>query len=296
MKFGPTCQLSVEVLPNAAGVAQGYLVIDPDLTVEFEIKRNSLGSSQTGTFKVKNLSEKTRNLIYKDRYSTALFRSVQFRAGYGTFMPLLFNGWMFQAFSYRQGVDFITEIDCWDGAMAMANGFSTVGVGANVSAAQIIGLLTNDLPNTAGTPIIGKFPQVNTRGACLCGNTWQLIQQYCGGVAIIDNNQVKVLGPNEAITSDEIPVIDADTGLLGSPRRYDALIEFEMLFTPQLTVGQIVLLQSVTNSIFNGTYKVMGFEHRGTISPAVAGDDRITKVSLWLGTQLLELVAGKAVQ
>lgn len=66
-----------------------------------------------------------------------------------------------------------------------------------------------------------------------------------------------------------------------------------MLFEPRLTIGQQVQLQSQTNRIFNGMYKVMGFEHSGMISPAVGGDCK-SSVSLWLGTQVLETVTGRA--
>jgi hypothetical protein len=71
------------------------------------------------------------------------------------------------------------------------------------------------------------------------------------------------------------------------------MLDFEMLFEPRLTIGQTVQLKSDTNRIFNGIYKVMGFEHSGTISDAVAGPCK-TSVSLWLGTQVLETVKGTA--
>jgi hypothetical protein len=126
----------------------------------------------------------------------------------------------------------------------------------------------------------------------LFGNTWNIIRQESDNLAIIDNGQVKILQPNEAIASD-IPVITSASGLLSSPARSGQMIELDMLFEPRLTVGQIVELDSTTNRLYNGTYKVMGFTHSGMISPAVAGPAKST-VQLWLGTEAIQLIEGTA--
>ncbi len=67
------------------------------------------------------------------------------------------------------------------------------------------------------------------------------------------------------------------------------MIEFDMIFEPRFTVAQIIELQSETNRILNGDYKVMGFVHQGLISPSVDAP-RITHVSLWKGTAALKPV------
>jgi hypothetical protein len=170
---------------------------------------------------------------------------------------------------------------------AAANGQSSTTVAGGQSYASIINGLNSDLP-FLDAPKIGTVPGASKRGTVLFGNTWKLIQQYSGGNAAIDNNRLLVLGPNECIPG-EIPVIDSSTGLLGSPARSNAVLEFEMLFTPQLQIGQIVKLESVVNRLFNGFYKVVGFRHEGMISPSVAGAAKTT-VQLWLGTQALTTV------
>ena len=67
-----------------------------------------------------------------------------------------------------------------------------------------------------------------------------------------------------------------------------------MLFEPRLTLGQIINLQSTTNKQYNGLYKVVGFTHRGTISPAVCGDLRTT-VNLFIGQGELSTIQGAVV-
>ena len=298
VKFGRKCLLSIEVKTQLFtqgfdGSSNNNIVIGDPFTVEFEVQRNALGSSQTATFKVYNLGEATRKLIYADQYDSAnRFRAIQFRAGYAGFTPLIFNGFLRKAASAREGVNMVTTIEAYDGGLAMAAGFTSQTVVSGTPLSDVLANLAKSLPNTAGTPIIGNFSGAGSRGKVLFGNTWNIIRQESNNLAFIDNGQVKILQPNEAIKSD-IPVITSESGLLGSPARSGQMIEFEMLFEPRLTVGQIVQLESTTNRLYNGTYKVMGFTHSGTISPSVGGPAK-SKVSLWLGTSAIELITGSA--
>lgn len=303
MKFIRKCQLAIEVDPvhttgNDPGQSDGSnnLVIPPQFTIDFEITRQNWGSSQHATFRVYNLGPKTRNRLYKDPYALTEYRAVQFRAGYedDISLPLCFNGYVSSATSYRVGRDVITEITCYDGGQVMANGFISQTMASGLSVQQILKTLANALPRAAGSPIIGSFTSVSSRGKVLFGNIWNLILQESGNLATIDNGQVKILNYNEAIDA-EIPLIDASSGLLGSPKRSATSLDFDMILEPRLTMGQIVQLQSVVNPLFNGTYKVQGFTHRGTISPAVAGD-AITSVKLFIGTSELQIIQANVVQ
>lgn len=290
--------MSVEVNPNAQGVTQNNLTIPEELTIDFEISRQSLASSQEATFRIYNLSAKTRGLIFKDPYALTEFRAIQFRAGYrdDPVLPLCFNGFIRSAVSYRPsgGTEMITEIKAYDGGLAMANGFTTQTIASGTSIAQMISLLAKQLPRISGSPIVGAFPVTNKRGTVLVGNTWGLLLELSGGLATIDNGQVKALNYNEAIAA-EIPVINSESGLLGSPQRSTTKLDLEILFEPRLTLGQIIQLVSTSNKLFSGTYKVMGFVHRGTISPAVAGPCSTT-VSLFFGSSELQVVQANLVQ
>ncbi len=196
---------------------------------------------------------------------------------------MLFNGTVKQATSYRRAgsADVITEIEAWDGGSAMANGYSLRSVAGGAIFSDLLKSLAQDLPGLGATPIVGSFPSRTSRGSVFAGNTWNYILQLSQGLAIIDNNQLKVLNQDEVIQA-EVPVITSESGLLGSPVRANAMIKATILFEPRLTVGQIVQLRSSVNPVYSGTYKVMGFTHRGTISPSVDGE-RITEVTLWDG-------------
>ena len=299
MKFLPRCQLSVEVAPNAQGMTTANIVIPPELTIDFDINRSSLSSSQTATFRIENLNEETRNLLHKDQYATTEARAIQFRAGYGKTLPLCFNGRVLAASSYRAegSADFITEITAFDGGFAMVNGWTSVTIAAGTSVSQILANLAASLPQLTGKPIIGNFPDTNRRGKVLFGNTWNILLTESNGLATIDNGQVKALQLNEAIDIEQtqIPVINSTTGLLGSPRRSATNIQCELLFEPRLTIGQVIKLESEDNRAFNGLYKVFGFTHRGTISPT-KDRPRRTTVLLYFGSGEWNMVKAQLVQ
>jgi hypothetical protein len=268
-------------------------------TVEFQISRRSLTSAQTGTFRVYNLGADVRSAIQKDVFQFTQLRAIQFRAGYdspnGKFAPIVFNGTVLTAYSWREGENWITEIEAFDGGYQMANANNvSLTLSPGAAASSVITQLAQQLPNLTGTPIVGSFPSTNLRGEVLFGNAWSLIVQKSNGLATIDNGQVKALNYNEVIQG-EIPLISSETGLLGSPKRTTSTLEFDMIFEPRLTVGQIVRLESSTNRQFSRNWKVLGFDHQGTISPAVGGDC-LTSVRLWFTTQDLQLVPGTPVQ
>ena len=281
-------------------LANKFVEITLPYALDFEISRQNLSSAQTGHFRIYGLGEHDRNAIQKDIFQFTQLRAIQLRAGYesqpaGQFMPLVFNGTVLTAYSWREGQQWVTEIEAFDGGWQMANGSNvSITLAPNTSASAVVHQLCSQLPNLTGQPIIGDFPTTNKRGEVLVGSAWNLIQQKTNGQAVIDNGQVKALNFWECIRG-EIPVISAETGLLGSPKRTTSTLEFETIFEPCLTVGQIVEVQSVTNKQFNRSWKVIGFEHRGTISPSTAGEC-ITSVRLWFTTEDLQVIAGTPVQ
>jgi hypothetical protein len=251
-------------------------------TIEFEITRANLGSAQSATFRIYNLGLETRRAIQKDQWQF-IFRAIQFRAGYqspeGTLMPLLFNGVVRTAYSYRQGVDFITEIEAYDSVWSMTQGFTSLAIPGGITASQIIAWLAKDLPNTSGTPIIGNFPTVAKRGIALSGNTWNLIQRFTNQLAIMNNGRLIALKLNEVLKGG-LPLISAETGLLGVPKRTRSMLECQMIFEPRLTLCQLIELRTITLPELNRFWKVVGIQHRGMISPTVSGDCTST-ATLW---------------
>ncbi len=316
MKFNRTYSLFCEVGPyskptTANGstvpnnqVFQKYatqsVTIDLPFTVEFTIKRENLATAQTANFKIYNLAEKTRDIIYKEWFNGADYAAIQFRAGYkDQFVPLIFNGTVRQAYSSRVGRNnIVTEIEAYDGGFAQSNSFSNFTLSPGALLSDTIIRLNSDLIKTFPTPILGTLPKfVNQRASVFCGPTYSLIQNLLpvGVNATIDNNQLKVLGNNDCFKlNNQIFVISSATGLLDIPMRQGNFIQVKMLFEPRLTIGQQVQLISEDIPIYNNIYPIQGITHEGIISPSVNGP-LTTTVNLYLGPNGATTLTGNPV-
>lgn len=265
------------------------LVIQPPFTVEFDVTRNTLSSANICSIRIYNLGQNNRNKIRFNKMDTGDYRSVQLQAGYGTNLPIVFSGNITQAWSVREGNNFITSIECFDAGFAFANAQTNTPFPSGTAQTTVIKTLASSLPNvTLGA--IGSFPGSLTRGASLSGNTIDLLRELTGGGFFIDNGKAYCLGDSEAIQG-EMLLINSESGLLGTPVREQTLLNFDMMFEPRLTVGQKIQLDSSTGGNFNGFYKIISLKHRGTISAAVCGD-AITTVGMFYGNFALQIVPG----
>lgn len=292
MKFNARYSLSVEVAPgtpalgsdDSADAGPRNIPFSLPIRCDFDVRRALLSSAQTATFRLYMLGERDRDLVQKDWFDLSDVRAIQFRVGWEDETPtLIFNGTVKSAQSSRQGASegFITVIEAFDGGAAMANGFSTKSIAGGALVSDLIKGLALDLPGIDGGAVVGTFPGTTKRGAIFCGNTWQYIIQLTDGLAFIDDGKVKALQPNEYFGA-QVPVINAESGLIGTPQRFRNMMRVNMLLTPQFSIGQLVSLQSQALKKFNGLYKVVGVSHRGTISEAQAGERR-TELTLWSG-------------
>ena len=145
-------------------------------------------------------------------------------------------------------------------------------------------IITEDLG--AGIGSLGSFKNkgvFSQQPVTFSMPAWEALKSVTGGKCYIDSGKVFCMDDNDVIEGTTT-VINSLTGLLGSPKMNGMFVTFEMIFEPSLVNGQKIDLESDYQPRFNGTYKVVGLEHTGTISGAVAGKCK-TKVILMFGNQ-----------
>lgn len=278
-KFQRAFKLVYTVPPTTTEPDAEVIEISSPLTVEFDITRNTFAQSNTATFRLHNLAPSTRDKIFQDRYNIFRYCFVDFYAGYGDQLSLLFTGKVLQAYSEKQGTEIITEIQAMDNDIIQSYSLHTFEAGT--SKTDVIKTLASDMPNT-------QLNAVGNQGGVLANRlivddlTFVAINKVTGNSAFIDMGKLNVLNNNEVLKDVEIYKIDSDTGLLGTPKRRDAQVEVDLIFEPRITVGQLVEIESSTASIFDGQFKVIGIHHTGTISGAIAGEARTT-LNLFIG-------------
>ena len=252
------------------------VTIGGDLTIEFNIVRNTLASANTASFSVKNLAPKTRSAVYKDLYNVEEFRAIQFFAGYDDLqknakLTLLFNGTIKSAYNNRPagGTEFSTDIECFDGTLSAFDNIN-LNIKKGVELKEIFKEVTKSMTDIDGFTIGDGFNQKTYRGSTFMGNPKDYLRNLSGGKMFVDSRGVYILQENEVLQGS-IKKIDNSNGILGTPRRQELFVEIDMLFEPRLKPAQLIELESVSAPEHNGTYKVVGFRHSGIISGSEGG-------------------------
>lgn len=264
-KFGRNYLLTMTV-PNGPKIT-----IKPPFTLEMDITRNTLTSANVCQIRLYNLAEETRNLIHFNSSNVLLFNSIALNAGYGTNLASVFSGNVSRAWSVREGSNFITQIECYDGGFAYVNGVVDVTFPAGTPIKAVILALMNQLPNVQ-LGAIGEFDGILMRSNTYSGNPAQILYEITGGAFYIDNGKSYALRNNEFNAGVPVIIVDDSTGLLGTPVLEQTLARFEMIFEPSLNVGSLIALNTSTFPELNGAYSVTAIKHRGIISEVVSGD------------------------
>jgi len=264
---------------------QDPIVIGLPLTCQIWMRRSQMASLNYLTIDIHNLSPRVRDRIFQDRFEYR-DRTITLEGGYDS-LSLMFKGYIFEAGSSREGTEIVTRIEARDGNfdVMQTRTFQTISKGKTLK--DVFEFLIGQFPNLE-KGAIGNYDEVLQRPVTLNGNTYDLLKEYSDGQVFIDKNRVFVLKDNEVITGD-IPLLNVDTGLLETPRRDDGFLSISTLFEPRITIKQSVELQSLVQPIYNGEYQVVGIQHQGTISEAVAGSF-VTTIELWVGNNKFQIV------
>ena len=275
MKFGRVYEIQIKT-PDGE-----LIVITPPITAIVDIERATRASVNNCKITLYNLKESTRNKIYRDPLDFGKYWQMIILGGYGNkILYEIFRGNIQGAFSYHQGTEWITEIEGYDAAYAIQNGFVSETVTAGTTKTDILGRVISTLPNLL-TGVLGAPAQGETkRGEVLFGPSYDVLKEQTGGQMFIDCETVNVMSDDEVIDAGEVPVIGdpmdpTNGGLFATPKRRDEYLEVETLFSPEVRVGYFTEIHSM-DSRYDGQYKTIGVKHSVRFSGADCGDARTT--------------------
>lgn len=253
--------------------AEKKIVIEYPFTCQFDITSGMYQSSNNGIFQFVNLSRQDQADLWLDVYNNGKkYIYMNFYAGYGKNMPLIFSGFVQSCTSQKPGgsTEFITEILAFVGGNFFQYGYLNVCVAKGTTLKDILDYATENYKNiNVGyiTPDIPPLPRDKT----FIGQTMDLLGREYGGYNIfIDNEGINILGDNDVIPG-EVQVINDESGLLGSPKRANGFVEVDMIFEPQLKAAQALSIVSETLPWLNQAYQAVRIRHKGIISPNVCG-------------------------
>lgn len=277
MKFGRIYSLQAEGQDTSFDDGTQHIINFP-LTCKFNISNACLSSGSMATFKIFNLSPDVRRDLNKDFFKFNEYRKIIFAAGYESELPIpiVFKGNIQLAYSYREGPDWVTEMTCVDGAYAKQNSQINISIPSPYHFDRVLEQIVKTMaPQNVGLGVIGNFAVPNSRGIVFSGNTWDLlvntILPFRAQISI-NKEAVNIVQQNEVIAYEGVvDTIDAEHGLLESPRHQDSLMICKMLFEPRFEMYQPVQVTSIEPGN-SGTWKILQVDHQGTISGAVCED------------------------
>jgi hypothetical protein len=277
------------------------------LTCVFETTSRLQYGINSAHFMITNLARATYNdlqfdsALDIDAANPFYLLPVKFYAGYISEgpAPLVFQGNVLKAFSYRDGPDVVTDITLLDGQAAAQQSQVAAAVAAPWTAQAVVDILTPlmapfGVQYGGASTLIGTTPQA--RGMMALGSTYDVLAKLAASrncTACISQGKIYLMGPQDYIVvPGALPQLDVTTGIIGTPRRSGYNVDVTMLFEPRVALGQQIIVVSTVNQAINGTYRVDGIDHRGIISGAKGGP-LLTTFHLFNNTKPMYPVASR---
>ena len=266
------------------------ITIQPELRITFDVTKSVKGGLNNGTIQIYNLSQTHRNLIVKDEDITeedkekkeeknktdaqkeaselkdagirtlpADYMQFELKAGYSK-IETIFKGAISKASSKKQGAEFVTTIEAYDGLYDMQNSYTSKVVKGKISE-QVI----KDMPTIKKGKITEQNPLLRPR--VLVGNSFKILEENLAlnETYYVDDGVIHIIKEKE-VTSGYIPLVNSETGLLNTPEKLQKEVKFETMMNPLLRIGGLMQLESLYDKRFNGIYKVNTIHYTGDYS------------------------------
>jgi hypothetical protein len=213
------------VITGAGG--NGLLV--EDLRVTFEITKTILRSPNTADVKIYNLHPDNEAKIKGE------FDEVLVNAGYKNAAQLLFRGNIRHTFRYRDGNDWITQIDAADGDRDFLHARMVVSLAGGSTTQDLIDHVVSSFETTKlGHFVVPAAKRI--RGAVYAGPTREVLDRLAATLGAnwsIHNGALDIVSADSTLPTQAI-VVNADTGMLGAPEIDDKGITIKCLLNPKI--------------------------------------------------------------
>lgn len=248
------------------------ITIDYPLALDFEVRRGlQSGVFASAAFKLYNLSAQTRRFLFHDFYDAQNYMRIQFFAGYGDALKLVFDGRISSCYSSRAGVDIVTQIVAQERAyytpfvsVVFPKGTTRKGIIQSIISNYLMGCNegTLRLPADEDISFAGYYAAE--------GNGYYLLNKLTNGKWFQTGQSINVLSDSDTLEG-LVQVLSPATGLLNTPKRANSWLQAEVIFSPELILAQKIQLSDEIEPRWNGAFKIMDMVHVGSISPTKAG-------------------------
>lgn len=231
--------------------------IEPPINIEFDGEKsiNTFGLNRLN-LKIYNLVESKRNQLVRDKEGNENIL-VELFIGYQNNIKRVFKGNINRAYPEKSGPNIVSVIECLDGLRDVKSSFTSAVAS---SKRQAIETILKDMPNTE----IGKITEQNPiyRSKVIMGNSYQEIQKLLqpDELMYIEDEKLYIIKKDE-VAENYITLINAETGLIDTPKRENQVVEVKTRVNPSIKIGGQAKLESIYAPYLNGVYRVeeLGF-------------------------------------
>lgn len=218
---------------------KGVSITEKSVRIKFEITKTTLAAPNNAIIQLYNLSPDNEHAI-KNEYDEVLLN-----AGYEGGVLLVFRGNIKHVYRYRDGNDFITEIEAGDGDKDYRQARMNETLAAGTTPSQLIDRVVGSFSGTTrGTIQAGGAAYL--RGKVISGNTRDVLDDHAQRIGAnwsIQDGQLTLVGVN-AVAPGTAILVTSETGLLGAPEINDKGIAFKCLLNPQIKPNVAVKLDN----------------------------------------------------
>lgn len=232
-----------------------------NLRVSFDISHTHNKTPNKAVIRVWNLNPSHRRQV-----TSGEFKQVALAVGYGSLANcrVLYSGQITKPAVIREGLDFILELTCDDGATAYRDAFISVTLAAGSTHDDVISRCAGQMEGvTAGN--IGLPSTVTHRRAKVCygpvRHVMSQVADHHGADWMIQNGELHILHPDYCLPG-EGALLNESSGMLGSPKPTDKGLEVSCLLRPEIIVGSLVRVESIVAD-YSGDYKVVAVKSQG---------------------------------
>lgn len=238
----------------------------------FNIKKTNTPEPNAAIFNIYNVSREIYEKVKKE------FSRITLAAGYVNNYSLIFNGNIKQVIFYKENAtDTVLSIAAGDGDEAFLESFTNESLAAGATQADVFDAAKKEYSkNCVGDGFLAEFDNAPApRGRVLFGRSRHYLTSAAknsGCDFSTQDRKVQVVKSDEALAGDVI-VLNAKTGLIGTPALTNNGISATCLLNPLLKIGGLVklnnndIMQSLDNEAAavdaDGVYRVFNIEYSG---------------------------------
>lgn len=255
--------------------ASGSITINPgginthEIKIAFDISKSSSSTSNSGSIRIWNLKESTRNALGKE------LDDITLEAGYippgeteGN-VGIIFKGQMRDVEHRRDGADIITELSCGDGDKALRSATISKTYKAGTKVQDIVKDVHNEFKKKGIDRGEWKFPDKMPdfkRPYTVCGGCKREMDTLGRGRGFywsIQNGTMEIIPGNGFI--GQVVLLTPETGLINTPTITDNGVKFKALLNPEIRPNRRVRIESQTLEMNaeNGEYRVTECTYSG---------------------------------